>query len=92
MDEQVIMMDCLTRLSDYKYITILDIDEYIIPNVDNFKDAWIHLLVSIISLLSVAKLVLWAQASSPIEKLWSCKCFPHKSKMLTLIYLISLHH
>ena len=51
MDEQVIMMDCLTRLSDYKYIAILDIDEYIIPNVDNFKDAWIHLLVSIISMM-----------------------------------------
>ena len=32
------------------------------------------------------KLVLWAQTFPLSEMMWSCKCFLHASKILTLIY------
>jgi len=45
-DEQIPVFDCLQRLQGYKYIVVLDLDEYLVPKR---KQSWLTLLVSVLS-------------------------------------------
>lgn len=42
-DEQIPVFDCLEKLRGYKYVVVLDIDEYLIPKSTK---SWMELFVS----------------------------------------------
>jgi len=37
-DEQVTVFDCIQRFRGYKYIGILDVDEFLVPKSPDIKD------------------------------------------------------
>jgi len=49
-DKAVVMSDCQGRMSDYRYGLYSDTDEFIIPNVDDLRNAWETYAVRIFSI------------------------------------------
>jgi len=47
-DKAVVMSDCQGRMSDYRYGLYSDVDEFIIPNVDDLRKAWVTYAVRIL--------------------------------------------
>jgi len=44
-DEQVTVFDCLERLHDYDFVTVLDVDEFLVPTNSLPNGSWKTMLV-----------------------------------------------